>query len=101
MFVQEGMHLHRKTSAAHGQQPPFVCLSLEGSPSRAAAAALCLRFITGKTAHRSPAAPEANRWAPLLILTSIMKGATSVCKKKEKKGKGLGHVSHCPSLQWL
>lgn len=51
MFVQEGMHLHRKTSAAHGQQPPFVCLSLEGSPSRAAAAAPCLRFITGKKQH--------------------------------------------------
>lgn len=83
MFVQAGMHFLRKASTAHRQQPPFLCPSPEGSPSREAAAASCLMSVSGKLADRSSAAPEAKHPAPLLTLTSIMKGATSVCKEKE------------------
>lgn len=101
MFAQVGMHLLRKANAAHWQWPPFPCPSPEGSPRGDAAAAFCLTSITGKPADGSPSTPEAKDRVRLLTLTSIIKGATSACKEKEKKGKGLGHVSPLPSLQWL
>lgn len=53
--------------------------------------------ISGEAADLSPAAPEPKHKPPLLTLTSIVKGATSVCKEKERKGKGFGHVFPCLS----
>lgn len=99
VLAQAGMHLLRKARAAYWQWTPSLCPSLEGSPHGVAATASCLMSISGKLADGSPTAPEPKHQSPLLTLTSIVKGAASVCK--EKRDKGLGHVFPRLSIQWL
>lgn len=96
VFAQAGMHLLRKASAAYWRWTPFLCPSLEGSPHGDAATASCLLSISGKLADGSPAAPEPKHQPPLWTLTSTVKGATSVCKEKERKRQRFGSCSSLP-----
>lgn len=98
VLAQAGMHLLRKASAAYWQWTSSLCPSLEGSLHGVAATASCLMSITSKLADGSPTAPGPKHQPSLLTLTSIVEGATSVCKEKETK---VWVVFPCLSLQWL